>query len=238
MTAHERKKRAWDLFRRGQFEEAALDYEWLWRNIPTVAPELSAVRVTTVAREVRLLCDVHPTARSRFERVRDDAGRAAAENPAIDSDDRFEWIVLNGILGDGDASLKWFDEVDLGVLSDRSLRSFLSQLTPALVERGRWHDVGRLQRDPPGMIRALQETVRLTSGRPKGLSPAVKERASAEVWQFFREQAVILYRSLLRAGRTAEAEAVFEEAVRFDQDPEMAQLLVAAASADDAMASS
>ena len=232
MTAEARKQRAWEMLRRGEHEQAAAEYEWLWRNIPVSAPQLGAYRAIALPREVHTLCEANAAATRRFERLREEAFQEAEGLPALDSDARLDWIVLNQVLRHTAESVAWLEVNDLTTLSDRRLATFLQHLTPALAEHGKWKQIGRLQRAPLRMIQALQETVRLTM-RSAEKNGRDQDPRTAEPWRFFRDQAVLLYRSLLAADRASEAEIVFEEAIKFDSDPDLATMLVQAGSAAD-----
>lgn len=223
MDAKSRMEHAWTLYRSKRFDEALVQYEWLWRNIPAVAPELAGVRVSFMMGYIRDLCRSHAASRLRFRILRDEASQAADRDDDLLSGHRFDWIVLGDLLQEPVDALAWFDQVQPQLADHpdhRALGKFLHRLAPLLIKKGRWQDLGRLRRDPLGELRQAEELRRMALEMHQKYPPQVKAEADQSVRQLFQQQVFELHRSLLSAGRSSEAESVFGEALRVDDDPD------------------
>jgi hypothetical protein len=188
------------LLRAGLLEDALREYDWLWCHMADVDPDMAGVRVSFMARKVKELCERLPAARARFAELRDAAAATASTNDRPGLQQCIDHAVLNQVLGEDERTLVWFDTLDDE--QRRTLPPFLSdaQLPRLLFARERWADAGALIRDPIAEL----ETIHTTSitGRP------------------YRRIAQ-LHRSLVAAGRHADAAAVREAALRDDDSPAM-----------------
>ena len=203
---------AWQLHRNREYDEALAQYEWLWRNIPTRAPQLGPVRMSFLATHIGQLAEDHPATRRRFNELRAETLKLAEASPEVASPARLEWLVLSEVMGRSGEMLAWFDKhhEQLAEAPDAMLARFLQRLAPVLMSTGRWKALGVLRRDPLGLLRRMQ---------PRG--------AQADL-SLCRQQAASLYRSLLAASRHDEALAVRHEAVARDHSDELRALLAAA----------
>ena len=219
---HARLSLAKALLHDRRYEEATEHYLWLWENIERVDPDMSGVRVSFMAGEIGTLVIAHPRARERFAALRDDAGAAADADPTS-AERRLDWVVLNNILADEERTLRWFD----GVKSNPHLQDVVRGAGRFLIEllktRGRWADVGRIYRNPLKELTFLHES--FAAAPLPEMSSILGGKAVDQVEEVmasqFREGAGELYASLRAAGRTAEAKAVHEEALRLDPSDEM-----------------
>ena len=91
----------------GRNDEATDEFEWLWHNIAGVEPGMTGVRLSFMASEIATLIAAHPPARERFTRVRDQTAAALAAGG--DAATRLDWMVLNGLLGEDDRTVAWYD---------------------------------------------------------------------------------------------------------------------------------
>jgi hypothetical protein len=192
-----REGRAEALLRAGLLEDALAEFEWLWRHIDEVDPEMSGVRVSFMASRIGDLCRESLAARLRFRVLRDEA-EAAARVAGPGSKARLDWIVLNEELGEEDMTLMWLAGVEVPVRASLS-PGICFRLIRLLFARERWADAGPLITDPLG---ELEHAYLITAAS-------------------FRAQARAVYRSLRAAGRDAEAAAVKEAALARDGSPAM-----------------
>ena len=202
--------------------EATEELVWLWNNIDRIDPGMSGVRVSFMAGEIGKLVTAHGPARRRFEELRDVAGEAAdagrgSERPRLD------WIVLNGILGEEDRTIAWFDHVKADPHAAAPLAQISRFLLQPLKRRGRWADIGRLYADP------LKELAFQHHAFQTATSSLMQKRLGEERFarlrdvnaKLFRTGAAELVASLRAAGRVADADAVRQEALRLDPSSEM-----------------
>jgi hypothetical protein len=226
--ARERKKQATELLRGGRLDEALEEYDWLWRNMHHLEPELSGVRVSFMAQEIGKLCEGSAAARARFGAIRDETEKAALSSTETAAREwRFDWIVLNEALGEGERTLAWFDAEDK-VAAREIIDRCAHRLIPLLRERGRWADVGRLFLDPVAEIRSEHATAESALLRFPPDQEHMRQELAKVVLHSFRDHAGVLCRGLRAAERPEDAAAVEHEALRLDDTPEMREALTRA----------
>lgn len=192
ILAQERRARASKLLAEKQYDEALLDYTWLWTE----------GRDGKLADEIRQLVAEHAPARTAFTELRD----AATPMPEAPIANAFEWITLNQIIGDSDASVRWYDANVADLPPSRAVAHlFEVAVLPLLISRFRWRDAGVGLADP---IATFQRLV-------KARSPV-------------REVAGNLVRALYAARREERASDVEFEAESADPSPEMTAVLASA----------
>jgi hypothetical protein len=220
-----------ELSKAGRHDEATAEFVWLWENIDRVDPGMEGVRVSFMAKNIRELVDKHEAARVRFVAIRDRAA-SLADIDLTTARLRFDWIVLNEILSEPERTLAWFD----GVKNDERYALVLDRCAHRLVdlleERGRFGDIGQLYRDPVATL-VKQHRARLPpphiTAEP---DPDVPEKIQPHMRKIMQmlldhlpkqviEDAALMVKCLLAAGRPAEAVAVEHEARRIDPSEEM-----------------
>jgi len=215
-----------------KLDEALGHYDWLWRNIHRIEPAMSGVRVSFMAGEIESLCRELPAARQRFSEIRDEAEATARAGGEAAGEARFEWVVLNQALGDVPRTLAWFDAVKEAPAEVPVLAQIGPWLIPALRQRDRWADIGRLVREPLAQIQRDHEVAETTM---KKVPAPLRDQLAAAMKHHFRDQAGMLCRALAAAGRSDEAAAVKSEALRLDDSADMkAALLAGGAAVSDA----
>jgi thioredoxin 1 len=192
ILAQERRVRAPKLLADKQYDDALLDYTWLWTEN----------RDGKLVDEIRQLVAEHSASRTTFTELRD----AATPAPEAPIGDVFEWITLNQIIGDSDASVRWYDENRVDLPPSRAVAQLVEvAVLPLLISRSRWRDAGVGLADPVATFQRM-----------------VKAKAPA------REVAGNLVRALYAAGREERANDVEFEAEAADPSPEMAAVLATA----------
>ena len=217
-----RNQAAKQLLQDHRYPEATEEFVWLWNNIDRVDPAMGGVRVSFMAGQIEKLVAAHGPARRPFEELRDAAG-AAADAGRGSERQRRDWIVLNGILGDEDRTIGWFDRVKADPDAAPALARIARFLLEPLKRRGRWADVGRLYAEP------LEELALHYRAFETATGPLMQKRLGDERFarlpdvnaKLFRTGAAELVASLRAAGRAADADAVRQEALRLDPSSEM-----------------
>ena len=131
--------------------------------------------------------------------------------------------MLNGVLGDEDRTIGWFDHVKADPDAAPALARIARFLLQPLKRRGRWADIGRLYAEP------LKELVFQYRAFEIATGPLMQKRLGEERFarlrdvnaKLFRTGAAELVASLRAAGRAADADAVRQEALRLDPSSEM-----------------
>ena len=220
------------LLRAGLLEEALAHYDWLWQHMAEVDGEMAGVRVSFMANKVAELCGKLPAARTRFIEHRERAAAAASTRDRAGLEACLDFVVLNEILGDDDRTIAWFDTLaphQLPALSERLAFS----LCPLLYERKRWKDAGALIRDPMEDLGEILERAKMFADvRPTDfaayerhliLDGSPEEARTARRWikRSLHGDVAALYRSLVAAGREAEAAVVKDAALSFEDSAAM-----------------
>ena len=202
----------------GKLDDAAAHYLWLWDNIAKVEPGMSGVRVSFMASSIERLVGAHPPARLRFAAVRDRAGAVADAYPTRVGA-RVDWVVLNDVLGEQDATLAWFDAVKDGGGAAPIIEAAAQRLIPLLTQRKRWADIGRVYADPVAELVRQHELMNVPV--PDWVDADVMTQVNTMMAVRFRQNAALLFQSLRAAGRGDQARALEREASRRDPSAEM-----------------
>jgi tetratricopeptide (TPR) repeat protein len=208
--------RARALRQSGEFDEALEEYTWLWENALGMSPSWAAVRHSYLVAELREVVANSSAARERFERLRD-----TAENDLVDPQSLKEWSSLNLILGDSQRVIDWLRNLPPRVATSLHIARSL-QVKEAVREHGAWEVFARFIENPVGLLReenAAQSTLHIAL-KVKS-APERTELFESVAAESFRTLAALLYRSLVSAGREAEAAAVVAEAKHLDPSAEM-----------------
>lgn len=232
----ERNNLADALLTAGLLDQAFAHYDWLWCYAVEVDPDMEGVRRSFMAGKIGNLCDRLSAARVRFEELRDLAARAASPETLEGRRATLDFLVLAEITDGDELTLAWFDGLSSeqrSKLSDMVVQHFL---LPLLYERERWRDAGGLIADP---LAALAEVVArgrtfqdcspdqqrrdrvsyrnhlVAEGRP------TEARLLRRLGNGLHEDVAAIHRSLVAAGRVAEAEAVKRAALDHENSAAM-----------------
>jgi len=224
-----RYRHAQQLMQARKLEEATEEFAWVWTN-SREAPGFGGVRVSFMASDMKQLAKSHDGARKRFAEMRDQLSRAI-EAPKVDRDDFGDWIVLNEILEEQDATLKWIDRA----LAEPRLRPLIRnerRIADLLIEQGRWADIGALSPDPVADMRDAFSALavhRDFGGGAAARDRAMNQRARQALERLWREQAGRIYAGVLAQARGDEATAAASEAISLDPEPALVVALVSSA---------
>ncbi len=192
----ERRVRATALLAAGRHAEALPEFAALW----TAGGGLELVD------DITQLAAAHPPARATFAALRD-AATPTGEPPPLD--DVFAWMALNQIIGDGEATLAWYDAHGPDLPPSRTVARLVEvAVLPLPLAHGRWAAAGRALADPVATYHAARDA------RPDAIA--------------LRDQVGNLVRALYAAGREERADDLEFEARSADPSPEMTAALAAA----------
>ena len=192
----ERRAGATALLEAARYDEALAEYQWLWAE----------ARTASVVAESRRLVAAHAPARTAFTALRDAATPTSDGESPLSLEAVFAWITLNEILGDADATLRWYDANIAALPPSRTLAELVEvAILPLLIERARWSDIGVALADPVATF------LRLIDEAPD-----------------IRALAANLVRALYAAGREERANDVEYEARSADPSAEMTAALATA----------
>lgn len=209
------------LVERDELDKATAEYVWLWENMLKHQPSMSGVRVSFMAGDMEDLAKEHAPAKKRFATLRDATEeRLAKEFPQERTSPagqrlRTDWVALNGIVGDEERSLKWYDEQRAaGVAPGEILGWYL--LSQELEVQGRWADLGAAEGPADESLERIKS---LPIDRTVPEAVKASERMQ-------RRDLGKLYAIYLAAGRDADAEKVAKKALEMFDTPEMRAELV------------
>ncbi len=132
----------------GAFGEIAM----LWSVMPERMPEERVLRFNRVGRDMAVLARADTQVAARIEGMRD-----ALEGSLDDIDALEEWIALNRVLLQDDATIAWYDKVK----DDKAALPLVTHAAPSLfgmlVAEHRWADAGHLIGDALDWLDARKE---------------------------------------------------------------------------------
>lgn len=202
------------------FEEATEEFVWLWDNMLDYAPSMVGVRLSFMVADMGGLASRYEPAREAFTALRDRYDPIAGSDRGI----LIDWIKLNEVIGDEDATLAWFDRFkereegpEMFALVDRELYRLLSS-------RERWAEIALIYPSQGRLISVLERDqnsmerqVEMLASRPApSLPDDMPEEEKARLAQMraeaplrsFRDKTSHIYAALLAAGREEDAEEV------------------------------
>jgi hypothetical protein len=230
--AFDRSGLASALLKAGLLDEAFGHFDWLWCHAVEVDPEMAGPRSSFVAYDIAELCSKLPAAHARFGELRDAAAARTSADGRVGREAICDFVVLNEALNQDDRTLAWLDELDVERRRTLPTWAIRFHLLPLLYERERWADAGGLIGDP---LAALEEVLELARSRgPERREDdgsyerhliregqvATARRVRRRIVGLYRGAAAI-HRSLRAAHRDAEAAAVREAALRFEDSAAM-----------------
>jgi hypothetical protein len=207
----------------GRNDEALKECLSLWEYVGEQTPPAGvSIRSSSMKSEMQTLFKVYKPARAAFIAERD---RIAAElkTDARTFADLDDWIMLNELVGQTDATLEWFDRIKLDPDAAKTLDREGIHIRSLLVERKRWADVGIVDTDPLRLLRLLHGIMRL----PALLGPPERrETRDATMLELLRKEASLIYACQLAAGKERIAIDVLNEAIKLDPSADMRVALV------------
>jgi thiol-disulfide isomerase/thioredoxin len=205
---------AQELARSGRLDEATGEFVWLWKNMLAHDPAFAGVRTSFMADAMGRLAENHPPAKKAFEllRVEAETGR-----------DRDDWIVLNEVVGDTNATLLWFDRAVKDPAQLPAIRRSGFRLDSLLIAARRWADVAVLFEDPLDEVHQAHQQLEMMK---KFGTSADMEDVSL---QMFHGKVALVHAALLAAHRDAEAKAVAAAAYKLRDSPKLREAIAAKA---------
>ena len=157
-------------------------------------------------------------ARSLFREIRARTALEAEADPVGKA--RSDWIVLNEVLGEPDATLAWFDRIAATRPDKLDMRELANRLLPLLLSRDRWADAARLVDD--GVADVVRHHGYFNWDQfPPEIGEEFKNQLIEMSRESFRENAAQIRHMLIAANRTEEAAAVERKALELDPSEEM-----------------
>ncbi|MGH7242491.1 MAG: thioredoxin family protein [Phycisphaerales bacterium] len=210
----------------GKADEATEEFAWLWDNMVEIDPATSGVRGSFMAADMRALAQRSAEAKGRFTMLREMATAKRGAEPASAGflDD---WVVLNEVIGDQDATLAWLDGIKKGEnTKDAKLLSGVAfRIVGLLVEHDRLADVPLLYPSPLQELRSdyamSAEMAKRQPEPPDFLDAATKAAVREQPWEQFREKVAVLYVGYLAAGKDETATEIMTEARKLHDGPKL-----------------
>jgi thioredoxin 1 len=196
------------LVRVGELDDAADHYGWLWDNMLEYAPSRREERFGALAQEMQGLAHQHPPAWTAFEVIRDRSTSTVLQGTA-NTPQIVDWVHLNWILQDEDATEEWFDSACFDSEQRHLLAAVESHLFRILVVRERWADAGEVLADPVAYIQRVLEKPPVAvdaEQMPEQMRQTVERLHKQQV----HHRMSIVYAACLAAGREAEARRIAE----------------------------
>jgi thiol-disulfide isomerase/thioredoxin len=124
----------------GDFENANIEYVWLWKHMLERAPSMVGVKHSFLVGYLKGFVADYDPARDAFRALRDEARPKSLD---VDVETLADWLSLNRVLEEQDSSLAWFDSNRAGLTANPALARILEHdIGALLIERDRWADLG------------------------------------------------------------------------------------------------
>lgn len=215
-----RYDRAQQLVSARRFAEAKEEFAWVWTNSRETRG-WGGVRGSFLASAMQDLAVRNEGAKARFTALRDEMAAAIARE-RVDRKDFHDWILLNGIIGDDDATIDFV----MKAKEDPRWRELLDDerrsISRILIERGQWKELGSLTPDPVALVEErhrLLEQVREADRRFPEEHRAMAESAAQASTRFWRSAVAETYAAVLADGRHEQATAAAAAAISADPSP-------------------
>jgi hypothetical protein len=121
------------------------------------------VRLSFMAGDMERLAVRSEAAMRKFTTLRDEAAESI-EGDKVDREGVTDWVALNKIIGDTEATLVWYDKVKEDARWKPLLNRLSRDLEELLIAENRWADVGRIYSHP---IEELERQRRFIAMIPK-----------------------------------------------------------------------
>ena len=219
-----RFRTARELSMSGKPDEATEEFAWLWEHMLEFEPAMVGVRGSFMAGDMQKLAARHAPAKAAFTKLRDAAAEKLKQGTP-DSEVRDDWVVLNEIIGDEDATLAWFDGVKGKPDDAKAVDRVSFRLVWLLVARERLADVALLFPYPLEEVRSdyamSAEMAKRQSKLPDFLDEQTKQSILDQPWEAFREKVAVLYTGYLAAGKDEIAGQILGEARKLYDKPRL-----------------
>jgi thiol-disulfide isomerase/thioredoxin len=179
------------------YKGATDQFLWLWKNMVKQDPSMFGVRGSFLAGNIHELAQRYQPAKAAFEELRVQAKDT----------DLPDWVLLNGMLGQTDETLKWFDSIKTDKNQSDKLMKCKIDLRRLLVQKKRWADLSYLYPEPVTEVKKEHEFAQM-----------VKKQTGHNL---FPKSALLIYVALLAAHRDTEAKQVESEALKLEDTQEM-----------------
>ncbi len=210
----------------GKFEQALDEYRWLWDHMLEHQASMSAVRRSFLASSIRNLIAEYEPARAGFRELRDRDEARLREHP--DWDTLLDWLTLNEIIDDTDATLAWVDRIRRDDEGLATLRRVEHAIRQTLLDRGRYDIVGHLVEDPFAAFERDRAVMHASGTSPiaPAMSAGTRRSMRETSRRLFADRVAVLHAGLLAAGRADEAWDIFERAL-WEEDSAVMSLALA-----------
>jgi thioredoxin 2 len=226
MSMLDRTEFAKELERAGEIDQAIEEYAWLWEHMLEYDPAMLGVRASFMLSDMQQLAAKNESAKKRWVALRDKAWEGFSRE-AAPKQQRLEslgdWGDLNGMLGESDKNLAWFDRFGMDPEWEAGARGMAQRLRLVLIQKQRWSDIGRLFETPE---RELHIASLMLDEPPRGRSADDDAKSKQRDLRDFREEVGQSHAAYLAAGREKDAAALVEGAIKRDDTPAMRVELV------------
>lgn len=194
----------------GKNSEALSEYLALWSSISNANDQLASTRISLIPSEIKRIVNNYPEGKPQIAERRDAAEKA---------DNRFDWILLNGVLDDNQKTLAWFDKAKLDPTQQDSLRTYTTLLEPVLWSNMRWADSAKyLYPDPLKRVSEFYE-------RAQDMKKPRPDTEFAKDFDPFPNMVLLLYGAYVGANRDEDAKKIADECLRLDDTQAMRDVL-------------
>ncbi len=214
------------------FATALDEYVWLWDNMLEHDDAYTAVRGSFLASEIQQLAARHEPAKVKFTAMRDALAAKLKERRSFEA--FLDWMALNEVVGDKQATLAWFDRVK----NDDNAKAWIERawfrIEKVLEEEGRWTDLGA--KVNVSQFLSMQRMMANARDRaPAQANPEMEARMRDMRDRMTRNEFAKTHMALLAAGREEDGRRVADELVK-DLDDEASCVALVTVVVDNGLA--
>ncbi len=190
----------------GKYEEAADEYLWLWQHALEHERAYYGVRLSFMVGDMERLASNSAAAKRKFQEVRDKTG-TALDKEKVDIETVVDWVALNRVVRDNQATLAWYDKVKTQPRAKPLITRVSRELSELFMSENRWADLGNLYANP---LRQLQDDLDMEQMMAKhDLGDQIDKTTRKHLDDMQRKESSDkigrVYAGLLAAGRDKEA---------------------------------
>ena len=207
----------------GKLAEATKAYTWLWDHMLEYDEAYYGVRLSFMVSSIQQLIAEHEPARAAFKTIRD-REQKELEAGNVTRDRLVDWVTLNTIIGDDDATIAWLERNIIERNDPDSVKFLLNSYQDLLVERRRYDLLSKVV-DPVLNAKGQIEFLHMLNMMVADNMDEEDAGDVADTNSFMYEKIALYYAVALVQGDEEAAREIAELLLNEDDSPKTRQML-------------
>lgn len=174
-----------DMLHGEKYDEATEAYVDLWEHMLEEQPAYYGVRLSFMVEEMKMLVEAHEPALEAFKAIRD-RNEQELKSGNLDWSVLTDWVHLNGVIGDTDATMAWVERIAKRDNASATLNRFADEITEQASVSQRWDMVALAIPNPVTNARGAMDMLAMM-GNMTGENPV----ESLDTLAFFLRPSII-----------------------------------------------